>query len=531
MKTHPSIDYKEDRRRRGGALLLAVMFFALTAVFLATYLYLCRDEYSSVTRSQSWNISMVMAEAGVEDGLAFINQNVNGPIGTLGDWTGNAAANGWSVVSNSDGNVYYVSGRSPDSSLGFYTVYVTNNVSTTNGPTILSIGTSYFHGNMSSLVAGNTSRKILVTTSGYSQGSLGVIAYAGMDFKGNNVTMDSFDSSDPNHSIWQTGMTYHGAHYGLYSDSLSYDTNDLPSRTANVMVATDGNILNVGNANVYGYVDTAPGGNVQIKSNGSVGDLNWVHNGMSGVENGHSRDDMNATFPAKRLPNPTTNGWQTNWLTIPTSSPSGTVINIGGTWTNIAGIWEIVGGRLYTNTGKGGGFTLPAPGSGTLTTYSMVITNMIQNTNWVFYSIGQLTQSIFVDAPYVVLYCTNGISYSGNALFTVNTNADVSIYTTGNISESGNAAIDNGADYAHAFNIYDVAGCTNSFSFTGNGAGTAYIYTPNSTVSYSGGGVVIGCLFCSSISISGEYVFHFDQSFDNYSAPQQYLPTMWQEVQ
>lgn len=153
--------------------MVAVIFFAVTAIYLATYLYLCRNEYTSVARSQAWNTSMVMAEAGVDDALAFINQNANGAVGTLGNWPSSASADGWSVLSNSSPTVYYVSGRSPDSSLGSYTVYITNTVSASNGPAILSIGTARWNGDMATLNAGNTTRKILVTTGGYSQGSDG----------------------------------------------------------------------------------------------------------------------------------------------------------------------------------------------------------------------------------------------------------------------------------------------------------------------------------------------------------------------
>lgn len=532
MNFRLSIQSQTNQHRRGAALLLAVLFFAFTAVFLATYLYLCRSEYSSVSRSQTWNNSMVMAEAGVEDALAFINQNANGAVGTLGNWTSTASSNGWSTISTSNSVVYYVSHRTPDSSLGFYSVYITNSVNgSTNGPTILSIGTSYWSGNMATLMAGNITRKILVTTSGYSQGSEGIIAYAGMNFNGNNVTMDSFNSADPNHSIWQTTMTYHGAAYGLYSDSLSYNSNNLPSHTSDVMVATDGSVINVGNANVYGFVDTAPGGNASINKNGSVGDLKWVSAGTSGIESGHERDDMNQIFYSKSLPNPAANGWQSGWLNIPTPT---NVIRIGGAWTNNAGVWQNAGGRLYTNLG--GTYTLPTPGTNAGTaTYSMVITNRVQNTNWVYYSIGQLSGNIFVDAPYVVIYCTNGMSYS-SGVFTLNTNADVTIYTTGNVSITGTGVINNGAEYAKAFSIYDVAGYTNlSLSFSGNGIGSGYLYVPSSATSFNGGGKsnygFVGCLFCNSISINGHYTFHFDEVFDQTSAADQYLPTMWQEVQ
>ncbi|HEV2331029.1 MAG TPA: hypothetical protein VGY56_19780 [Verrucomicrobiae bacterium] len=42
----------------------------------------------------------------------------------------------------------------------------------------------------------------------------------------------------------------------------------------------------------------------------------------------------------------------------------------------------------------------------------------------------------------------------------MNTSTDVAIYITGNVSTRRNAMIYNGANYAKAFSIYDLAGCT-----------------------------------------------------------------------
>lgn len=283
--------------------------------------------------------------------------------------------------------------------------------------------------------------------------------------------MDSFNSADPNHSVWQTGMTYHGMPYGVYSDSLSYNSNSLPSRTANFWLATDGQIINVGTANIYGYVDTAPGGTANIGADGSVGDLNWVYD-EPGIEPGHVEDNMNVSFSSRNLPVPVTAS-QTNWWPIPTA-PGGS--------TNIGGV-----------------------------TYSLLITNQLANSNFVYYSIGQLTQNIFIDASNVVLYLTNGMGLAGSIRFTLNSNADVSIYSSGNISVSGTGGIANLTQNALALRIYDVAGYTNlTFSFPGS-FGAALVYAPNSSVRFLGGGSaaysVIGAIFCENLSVNGHYIF------------------------
>lgn len=519
------------QRCRGAALILAVLFLVFVAIFLASYLFMTESEYATVARSQSWNASMVLAEAGVEDALALLNKNV-GQIGNVTNWSSSATADGWSLLTaNSSYQVFYLASRSPDPNLGYYSVYITNFLTgTSNGPSILAIGTAYWNTNNgpqtdgSNVVVsyhGNTVRKVLVQTLPMTQAAGGMIALSTMNFVGNNVAIDSFNSADPNHSIWQTAQTYHGMHYGLWNSSLSFNTNIIPSRTANVYVATDGNIINVGNANIAGYVDTAPGGTAAVGSKGSVGDLNWsMVLQTSGIQPGHSKDDMNETFHSLDLPTPTNSiTGQTTWWPVP--SPTN-VITIGGWYTNGVRL----GGIRYTNFGSGyniGG-----------TTYSLVITNR-PATNYVYYAMNQLTASIFVDAQNVVLYLTNGMSYSGNGTFTLNTNADVQVWSTGNITTSGNGVINNGTQYTHAFSIYDVAGHPINISLGGNGAGTGYIYAPSASLSFSGGGSdtydVVGAIFCHDISINGHYNFHFDESLQTQLPTDQYTLSSWQEVQ
>lgn len=520
----------KNQQSRGAALLVAVLFFVFTAIFLATYLLLTQGEYTSVTRSQTWNNSMALAEAGIEDGLALINRNA-AQTGSLASWTATATADGWNLIANNASNqVYYLANRSPDPSLGYYSVYVTNFLSGTNGPTILSIGTANWNNHpgpatdnkqVALSYHGNTVRKVMVQTYGASQLGGGMISLSTMDFKGNNVWIDSFDSTDPNHSIWQSTWLYHGAPYGIWSSSLSLNSNSPPSRTANVVVATDGSIINVGNANVAGYVDTAPGGTAQVGAKGSVGDLTWaLVNQTHGIQPGHGKDDMNRTFTSKPLPVPTNNlPFQNTWWPVP--SPTN-VIRIGGWYSNSV----CYGGTLYTNTG--GGYTIGG------ITYSMVITNLA-HTNSVYYSMNQLSDNLFVDGQDVVLYLTNGLSYSGGDTLTLNTNADVQLWTSGNISTSGNGVINNKTFNTHAFAIYDVLGSSPSISLGGNGAGTGYIYTPSSALSFSGGGNntydVVGAIFCKTISINGHYNFHFDTSLAPALPADQFIVINWQEVQ
>lgn len=135
-------------------------------------------------------------------------------------------------------------------------------------------------------------------------------AVSTIDFKGNNVTIDSFDSGDPHHSDWQTNWTYRGMNYGTYPTSPMAASGDLNTaepykRKDNAFVATDGSNLNIGHGQIYGYVDTAPGGVVAISAGGSVGDVFWVGSQQSGIQGGHNLNDMNVTFPGVLLPSGT----------------------------------------------------------------------------------------------------------------------------------------------------------------------------------------------------------------------------------
>jgi hypothetical protein len=97
-----------------------------------------------------------------------------------------------------------------------------------------------------------------------SLGPLTVITSLGLS--GNYITADSFDSSDPYHSSWQTSWTYKGVnHYGFYptnpaaltSPSAPDYSTEPYFRKDNAFISSDG-FISVGNANICGYVKSGP---------------------------------------------------------------------------------------------------------------------------------------------------------------------------------------------------------------------------------------------------------------------------------
>lgn len=345
----------------------------------------------------------------------------------------------------------------------------------------------------------------------------GIITQDGISIS-SGALVDSFDSSDPNHSIWQSNAVYRanyfspGIHYGIWSNTLSFVSNSYPSRTANVAVFTDSNVLSlVGTIEVAGYVETGPNGAESIGAQASVGDLAWCFGangsgGTTGLQPGHWIQNANRNFSSYPLP-AFQNTWQSNnWLPIPTPT---NVINIGGIWWYTNNAWTVVGGTLYTNYGSG--YTIGG------VTYSQVITNRLENTNYVYYSMGQLAQNLFVDAQYVVLYLTNGWNY-GNQVFTLNTNADITVYSTGNIKAVANSVVNNLGNYTHAFSLYDVAGYPIAVELGGNAMAVGDYFVPSSTFKLDGGGGngdFVGSIFCYSFSDIHHVNVHFDESLTN----------------
>lgn len=333
----------------------------------------------------------------------------------------------------------------------------------------------------------------ILIQSAYSQASGPITALYSINLNGNRCVIDSYNSSDPNASLWHTNWFYNGNNFGTYTSSL---------RTANAIVATDGQFIQADGACIYGYVDTSPTGAVSIASGGTVGDLNWIGPNPNspfntGIQPGHQFNDMNLAFPSVALPTAAT------WLSVP--SPTNFTIRIGG--------------LLYTNNNnpynksKASSYTIGG------ISYSLFITNRISSpgtpTNKVYYSYpSQLTQSLFIDASNVVLSLPNGIGIISGDNITLNTNASIEIYSGSDIT-TGNGLVNNYYQYAGALRIYGLPGCQN-ISFGGNAVLSLSLYAPSASIIFNGGGSlpydVCGQLVVQNVTINGRYNFHSDEA-------------------
>lgn len=453
------------KRREGGVLVLSAVIVVIVGAVLATDLLVSQSEYSLVGRSQTWSKSMALTEAGVEDALAFMNK-YEGDFTMVTNWStaASAAEDSWTVsgstytmhrVINSDGDYYDVSidNSNPGSPTITSDGHVGLNLSSASSQFMLAAA------GLSGSSGTTVNRKIQVRTV-YSALFPGAITtVTNIDLNGNNVRVDSFDSTTNTASDWNS--------------SLGYGTYDINKARANGNVATDSSLIGaitVGQANIYGHVQTGPGGTSTVGHNGYVGPL--PQNG-SGIQPGYSSDDMNVVFAPVSLP-----GGASSWQSVPYN-------------------------QVITNSGNYYMFNI----------HDDLAINASNVTIYVFNSIS--------------LSSSEAITIGTNA-------SHVTMYVGGPyISTTGNATINNLTQNAEVFGIYGLKTLT-SINFGGNAAFTGTIYAPQAAFQFGGGGNntydFVGALVAYSCKLNGHANFHYDESLKRNGPGVGYIPYSWTEI-
>jgi len=265
----------KTRTNRASTLMIAVVITGLVGFVLAAYLTLLGAQNNTTVRSQVWNSSIPVIEAGCEEALAHLNLH----------GSSNLLCDGWTF-----NNGQYTMTRWVDNQ-SFYTASISNFPAS---PTVVSLG----YVPMPTLVSTETYpmyadvlggppapqtfmlRGVRLTTTRSGLFAKAMVAKGTIALSG-NVLIDSYDSSNP-----------------LYSTNGLYDAT---KRRDNGDVASDGQVIKditvSGSLSMYGHISTGPGGTVGLNGAvASIGDTNWVDGGNSGIKPGWFRDDMNVSF-------------------------------------------------------------------------------------------------------------------------------------------------------------------------------------------------------------------------------------------
>jgi len=456
-----------NKKVAGNALLVCLLATAIVGIILGAYLTLIKAQTQSVARSQVWNTTVSLIEAGMEEALAHLNAH--------GET--NLACDGWQL----SGTKYVQQPRAVGD--GFYVVSIENWFAGTNSTPIIESrafttppvlvasaeGLIPFvadaGGNNPFVTGGKIARGVRAQTTRNSLFSKGLVAKGQIDLKGNNIQTDSFDSLDPAHR----GID------GGYDPSKHKDNGD---------VATDSvltNSISIGNADIYGKVSTGPKGTVSI-GNGSVGNQAWHDAGNRGVQTGYAADDMNVAFPPASVP--FAGG---GYATAPEISTNGVSVYNGGNY-RISSISLASKQKLIIN----GDVSIWVPNGFSMT--------------------GQAEIDIAPTGK-LTIYTGAASSVGGNGVLNATTDASrcqiIGLPGCTSLAFGGNAGYI-GTIYAPNADFSVSGGGTSS------GSGTSYDF--------------VGAAITKTVTMNGHFNFHYDEALRFRGPSRGFIVTSWNEM-
>ncbi|MFN2476261.1 MAG: hypothetical protein ABR526_07980 [Chthoniobacterales bacterium] len=284
---------------------------------------------------------------------------------------------------------------------------------------------------------------------------LAIMAVGALDLTSQDIIIDSYDSRDATKST-----------NGFY---------DVAKRQQNGDIATDGNILNAGNAHVYGDVAT---------NSGTV----------SGVANvtGIQRDDFYQE-------------------PIPIAAPS---------WPSVNASPTLVGGTA----------TLPASSTEGSAASRYVLNSVTIAGNQ------QLTFSGNADGSpsYIEIYVTGDTNVSGTSSVVLGSGVHAKIYAAGNVNIAGDGVVntDGKPGDLQFYGITPPTGTSRNFAIGGTSLLSAAVYAPSFDVQVNNGGTrgsVFGSFVGKTVKMNGVTDLHYDEALGSGGLINNYKIVSWFE--
>ena len=251
------------RNSEQGAMLVGTLIMsAIIATVLVSVVTMAVQEHRMLARSATWNASLPIAEAGIEEAMSHCRQ-----VGV-----GLRNVNGWTYTAS---NTVFLTRNRTD---GRYAV----SISPASPPIIVSTGRVW-------CASANQyiERRIQANTKGLSLFMNAVSAKRTITMSG-TASVDSFDSNDP---AYNTG--------GVYDSTKKKAGGDVMTNES-----TPGAINLGGQATIYGRVATGPLGTIAMSNPAQVkvGSVAHVDGGGSGIQTNYYSKDMNVAFPDAEAP-------------------------------------------------------------------------------------------------------------------------------------------------------------------------------------------------------------------------------------
>ncbi|NDA67645.1 MAG: hypothetical protein EBY09_13555 [Verrucomicrobia bacterium] len=469
-------------RRDGSVLVVTLLIALIIGITLAAFMDLSSAQHKAVIRSGVWNSCIPLAEAGMEEALNHLKLNSTNLAsqGWTKSTTGLTMSNGISLA----GTVYY---RSRSLNGGNYIAAIQGS----STPTLTC------QGNLPKPLSSTEmiSRTIQMTTVGGALYSKGLVAKGNVSWNG-SILSDSFDSQNPSYS---TG--------GLYDATKRKDSGSVGS--------VNGNISTGANGTIYGNASTGPTGAISTGAHGAVGDAAYIAGGGTGIQTGHSANDLNVSFPDAAVPFTTT------------------VIPSGGNVTNSTVTTNVTSSKVKSATVYSTNYTFTqfSYSTNAITTNSTVTYYDAILDSGDYYLSGISGMNVLVRGN-ARLYVQGNISESGGKAITVANTGTLQMWVSGSISLSGNAAINSAGD-ATRMAVYGLPTCT-SVTLSGNANWIGTLYAPSADLTFNGGGSdaadFSGAAIVNSATFNGHFSLHYDENLGKVGDSSTFVVDSWVEL-
>ena len=451
-------------RKSGSALLIAIVLSFVLGLLSLSYLKLAVSEHRSSVRSTAYASSLNLAESAVEMALADLKIGSK-ELGRYGEEIDPIVR--YNLTTNIEDRSfqrkfdYLIKNPSADDNVDL------------NDTDLVIYGIGIISHRLGSVP--DITKVVQVTLTEGFKPFVGYAARNGIEFVGNNVKLDSYNSN-----------------YGLYGETMNqagqdanYGVDGVTNKNDNIVVAStlrhadgldDPVAVSVGNGDVFGLVQTSQSSIAEVNAQGMVSSYDNIGHDPTRVTN-----DYYENFP----------------MVLPPS-------RLDEDYTDLVGI------------------------SGTMT-----IQGSDDPDNPRYYTVGDIrmsgkTNNRLTVTGHVVLVTNGDISISGRGIIVMDSTNDspdkssLTIYTEGDVAIGGNG-ISNGSARPSNLNIVGTADLAangtagQTIQVSGNGQLAATVYAPNAAVEFNGGGNVMGgnvmgAMVALSAKLTGGASFHFDEA-------------------
>lgn len=259
-----------------------------------------------------------------------------------------------------------------------------------------------------------------------------------------------------------------------YSSGLSGDKGTV----ASISILVDSVVVQ--NSDIWGYAATG-GAQPQVGPNGSILGLDSAAAGYTKIDPRRVSTDFTATFD-------------------PVTVPSTGIVDIAA-----------INGAATINGGVGTIYRLPSIS--------------LNGNNETLRIQGNVTLIVSAGAG------SSAIDITGKGLIVVEAGASLTVYTAGNVKIAGNGIANTNAA-PKTFQLYgtSTSSTLQDVQIAGNGALKAVVYAPNADVTINGNGDVMGSVIATDITLTGEALFHYDESLADLDTGNPFGITRWSEL-